>query len=1404
MITGLQDTIKADSARSTKIDCTKSVEEYINKHDWRINANSNTGYSNAGMVNNIAGKVVANYWLDKVYSKKAGDAHRNGDIHIHDLDCLCPYCFTKDTYFKTVEYGTISIAEMLERRIQIFSVYSFNLETQKVCERQAYDLRCTRKNAKIVEVEFSNGYTVRCTPDHKFLAPVPVVDADSGKTYIEFDWRPISELYRMNVRSTLSAPDFFNQKRIDIEQIENELTIEEYEAICPRVVRITELEQTEDVYCMTVDDTHNFILETGIIAHNCCGHDLQRLLEEGFNGVPGRPASKAPKHFREALGQMANYLGILQAEWAGAQAFSSFDTFLAPYVFFDMYYNGAEFSDIKKAILQFIYNLNVPARWGQCVPVSYKCKKADGTWATVEELKIGDEICVFDIETGEIKTDTITHLNVYDDISDMHLYVSKTGTKTFFVTPNHRVIIKDGDKFIIEESADVLKRFKENGFIEIPVENGTELFGVLPCKRSTGEKVWCPTTNTGTFICMTDDGYVFFTGNSPFTNITVDWKVPADMRDQPPMRDGDHYFVSIFKDYAAKDKIDANKLHRMLRKLRQRLDISIDMNRILIDADNEYLYEILYQISYAIFEDEMVLIDKAFYECLNEGDLLGQPFVFPIPTINITEDFDWDDERANVLFENAAKYGSSYFQNFIGSQYITDENGNKVKDPKAYGPNDVRSMCPLSIDTQVVARRKEGNGWVIENIMLKDIKSGVHQVMYKDEWREFKPFEVEDKHTDGVNKYQYVDMDVCLVKFGDKEVKFGKFHIQPIIREGSEITHYKMAGAIRVGDKLPVYDFETETINPVEVTEVIKVEREPVMCITVDSPEHLFTLSNGLITHNCRLKLDLAELRKKGGGLFGADSQTGCYDDQTEVLTTNGWKLFKDVSFNDKFYTLTTDRKIEVHNPINIFQYDYDGDLCHFSTDSLDLMVTPNHRMLLTHNSNDKFRFKEAKDCDHACLIPVRGNWEGIDKEYFELEATEPARFNTKGCEAVKIKMETWLKFLGLFLSEGSVRGAKGGNSVNKSKYEVTITQRKAQNISIIDEVFEAMPYKYSRYTSTNGTVYWTICSKQLWLEMSKFGNSHTKYIPDYVFELSSRLINILLDYMIIGDGHIRKDNGHKEYYTSSERLKNDIQHLALLVGQGTSVFIGREKQCYLRGRKITATVPNYTVSFHIAKNRGVNGYVKTPYTGKVYCVEVPNNTVFVRRNGKTAWCGNSIGNITFNMARLGYLYKGNKKALYKKLDDLLEISKDCHEKKRKFVTEMNARGLYPYTRRYIRTFDTYFSTIGLNGMNEMVRNFTDDQYDITTEYGQNMCKEIMIYLRERLVEIQEETGNLYNLEASPGEGTTFRLAKSDLSKFGPKEITYIECEKHGRVEIKTNDDTEYAECPICRSESEG
>ncbi len=335
----------------TDVDCSAAVSEYISGHDWRIKANANTGYSNAGLINNAAGKVIANFWLDEIYSPEEGEAHRKADIHIHDLDCLTGYC---------------------------------------------------------------------------------------------------------------------------------------------------------------------------------AGWSLRALLNEGFNGVDGRISSRPPRHFREALGQMSNFLGILQSEWAGAQAFSSFDTYLAPYVFYD----GLSFKDVKKAICQFVYNLNVPARWGQ----------------------------------------------------------------------------------------------------------------------------------------------------SPFTNITLDITVPEDLADQFPTYNDGH----LFKESADDD---------LLLRAQQR-DLGI---RVLEDMNFKH------------FAPEMEMINIAYYEVMTEGDSSGQPFTFPIPTVNITEDFDWDSKVAQAIFENTAKVGSSYFQNFIGSQWMTNDDGARVRNPEAYSPGAVRSMCcRLQLDLRELLKR--GNG----------------------------------------------------------------------------------------------------------------------------------------------------------------------------------------------------------------------------------------------------------------------------------------------------------------------------------------------------------------------------------------------------------------------------------------------------------------------------------------------------------------------------------------------------------------------------------------------------------------------------------------------------------------------------------------------------------------------
>jgi len=220
-------------------------------------------------------------------------------------------------------------------------------------------------------------------------------------------------------------------------------------------------------------DFHIHDLSMGIAGY-CAGWSLKQLLMEGFNGVESKVAASPPKHLETALGQMVNFLGTLQNEWAGAMAFSSFDTYLAPFVRVD----NLSYEEVKQAIQQFVFNLNVASRWG---------------------------------------------------------------------------------------------------------------------------------------------------GQTPFTNITLDWEVPEDLKEEPAIVGGK-----------------------------------------------------LMDFTYGELQKEMELINKAFIEVMIAGDADGRPFTFPIPTYNITRDFNWDSENSNLLFKMTAKYGLPYFQNFINSEL---------------SPSDVRSMC---------------------------------------------------------------------------------------------------------------------------------------------------------------------------------------------------------------------------------------------------------------------------------------------------------------------------------------------------------------------------------------------------------------------------------------------------------------------------------------------------------------------------------------------------------------------------------------------------------------------------------------------------------------------------------------------------------------------------------------
>ncbi len=144
-----------------------------------------------------------------------------------------------------------------------------------------------------------------------------------------------------------------------------------------------------------------------------------------------------------------------------------------------------------------------------------------------------------------------------------------------------------------------------------------------------------------------------------------------------------------------------------------------------------------------------------------------------------------------------------------------------------------------------------------------------------------------------------------------------------------------------------------------------------------------------------------------------------------------------------------------------------------------------------------------------------------------------------------------------------------------------------------------------------------------------------------------------------------------------------------------------------------------------------------------------------------------SIGVVTINLPRIGYLSK-TKKEFFERLGKVMDISRESLEIKRKTIEDYTSKGLYPYSRYYLagvkkakgQYFANHFSTIGISGMNEALLNFMGE--DIGSKKGKAFALEVMDFMRERLVKYQKETGNIYNLEATPAESTSYRLAQKD------------------------------------------
>ena len=226
-----------------------------------------------------------------------------------------------------------------------------------------------------------------------------------------------------------------------------------------------------------------------------------------------------------------------------------------------------------------------------------------------------------------------------------------------------------------------------------------------------------------------------------------------------------------------------------------------------------------------------------------------------------------------------------------------------------------------------------------------------------------------------------------------------------------------------------------------------------------------------------------------------------------------------------------------------------------------------------------------------------------------------------------------------------------------------------------------------------------------------------------------------------------------------------------------------------IKGRPFTFPIPTYNMTpdfpweddntellFEMTAKYGlpyfqnfINSVLKPGQIRSMCCrLQLDLRELLARGNGLfgSAEQTGSIGVITFNCARLGYVYKGDEAGLFARVDELMNIARTSLEIKRKVIQRLIDNGLFPFTKRYLGTLRNHFSTIGVNGINEMIRNFTNDEHNIADQWGQDFAVKFLDYIRAKMVKIQEETGHMYNLEATPDESATYRFAREDKKRF--------------------------------------
>lgn len=496
-----------------------------------------------------------------------------------------------------------------------------------------------------------------------------------------------------------------------------------------------------------------------------------------------------------------------------------------------------------------------------------------------------------------------------------------------------------------------------------------------------------------------------------------------------------------------------------------------------------------------------------------------------------------------------------------------------------------------------------------------------------------------------------------------------------------------------------------------------------------------------------------------------------CYDNQTEVLTDEGFKLFSDLNKKEKIACLNPNtNELEFHSPLGYIKERYNGLLNCGKNNLVDFSVTPNHKMYvsITEKLTEKhLNFKLVpseyvygknvhikKDSiwvgneKNTFIIPkiftknITSNQFELASSGFQVVPINDIR-NSKYCDDLELNMDLWLKFFGFWIAEG-------WTSTTPGLFQVGVAQIK--NNGFLEEIFDTLKKLGFNPAYTKDLCQVRVFDKRLWQYLSQFGKAENKFIPQEILGLCPRQLNIFIDWYLKGDGS--KENGgirfdrrkgksgnvrgfvsynssRKRAYTVSKKLADNIQEICLKLGIVSSISNrGLRNSTMKDGRKVNAKHDSYVISIGSAgiRNRKTpllrsSDQFQVQYNDFVYCVEVPHNIIYVRRNGKTMWCGNSHKNdLDLIDASMNMLH--NDVSLTNKYQVIM-----CGYDVRGFMTEVGPNGEHINTRKIqpSETIWNKFEEIFTNNYNPKL---IDPEYKkYLLKYSQEDYKNADVYM---------------------------------------------------------------------------